>query len=219
VLYFDPTVGEPWFTEEDDGVVWVWRDPVPPFPDMLTGDIAMISRGILLTFVDNTELFVIKSAYLGDRYVHFRYFPWYSTIEIYDLLGIFYRKIVIAGFDNGYGLVFDYPVYLEPKKYLLVYYDPNENITVTTTVTETVVENVTVTQSVTVTATETVTQNVTVAVATTVTEAVAAPVVSYRTVTTTVTEIVTVFGWDWIVVLVMVLVTAVAIWYLLHRRR
>ena len=89
-------------------------------------------RRELPIFIDNTTFTVVRSLY-NDSYVHFRYFPWYSRVEIYDLSGNIVEKFVVQGYDNNYGQVLDYQVQLSPGEYLIVFYDPNENITVTVT--------------------------------------------------------------------------------------
>jgi hypothetical protein len=117
VLYFDPSVAD-WY-----------RDV---FVDLSGNGNDLVPHGVLLAFADYTDMFVIKTLY-RDNYVHFQYFPWYSRIEIYDLAGTYYQKFVVEGSDNGFGRVIDYTVSLSSCKYRIVYYDPNENVTVTAT--------------------------------------------------------------------------------------
>jgi hypothetical protein len=221
VLHLDPTIMT-YLPIEEGGIGRVWLDPVnsEPFEPYIN----MVGSGIMLLFTDDTTFYVVKTAY-SDNYVHFKFFPYYSRVEIYDLLGTYYESFVTSGFDNGLGLVIDYPVRLTSRNYRVVYYDPNENITVTATVTETVVvptETATVTATVTTpvvsyrTVTTTAIENITVTA--TVTETVVVPVVSYSTVTTTVTVAAGV-KWDWLIIVAMAVILCLAIWYLLRRRR
>jgi hypothetical protein len=119
VLYFDPTVVD-WIRN-----VWV---------DLSSSGNNMMLNGFLMGYMDNETFYVLVSRY-NDSYVHFQYFPWYSRIEIYNAQGSYYEKDVIQGSDNGYGEVTEYDVSIpSSSRYTIVYYDPNENITVTTTV-------------------------------------------------------------------------------------
>ena len=119
VLYFDPTVVD-WINN-----VWV---------DLSSSGNNLRLNGFLMGFVDNETFYVLVARY-NDNYVHFQYFPWYSRIEIYNAQGSYYEKDVIQGADNGFGEVIEYDVSIPASsRYTIVYYDPNENITVTTTV-------------------------------------------------------------------------------------
>jgi hypothetical protein len=164
----------------------------------------------LTAYTDYINMFVIRGRYT-DAYVHFLYFPWYSRIEIYNYTtGELVRRFTVGGVDNGYGLVMDYPVYLIPGEYTIVYYDPNEGVTTTVTMTETWTETVTRTE--TITSTETVTMMETVTRIETVTNTVVVPI--YRTVTETATVTVAVEPrWDWIVVVLMMVLGASCIYY------
>jgi len=119
VLYFDPTVAD-----------WIRN----VFVDLSSSGNDLVPHGMLMSFMDNETFYVLVARY-NDNYVHFQYFPWYSRIEISNLLGTFYEKDVIQGADNGFGEVIDYVVSIPgSSRYTITYYDPNENITVTTTV-------------------------------------------------------------------------------------
>jgi hypothetical protein len=186
VLYFDPTIMT-YLPAEDGRIERVWLDPVKSKP--FKPYISMVGSGIMLFFVDDTTFYVVKTAYI-DGYVHFKFFPHYSRVEIYDLLGTFYVFHEIRGYDNGLGLVIDYPVRLDPRNYRIVYYHPNENITVTVTATETVAVPVVRYRTVTTTVTTTATVEVAVGV-----------------------------KWDWLIIVAMIVIVCLAIWYLLRRRR
>jgi len=119
VLYFDPTVAD-------------WNRNV--FVDLSSSGNDLVPYGMLMSFMDNETFYVLVARY-NDNYVHFQYFPWYSRIEIYNAQGTYYEKDVIQGADNGFGEVIEYDVSIPASsRYTIVYYDPNENITVTTTV-------------------------------------------------------------------------------------
>jgi hypothetical protein len=200
LIYFDPTV---W--DYNQGV---WVD--------LSGNGNNFRPGAPLNnYIDLPDMFVIKGRY-SDNYVHFQYFPWYSRLEVYNSAGNLVTGFTVGGVDNGYGQVIDLAVPLDPDVYKLVYYDPNEGVTTTVTAVEIVTETVVTTSIINYTTTSVI--NYTTTASFTTTSTVAVPVVSYSTVTVTATEY-AVPRWEWIVVVLMIMVLGASAIYLFAKLR